>query len=365
MARQPRPPVINDDARKDLEALTRSRNGRQDLAIRARALLLWAQGQGPVELARQFDVARRSLYYWRQRFEESGVDGLKDEPRSGRPRAMTSEKAKEILDATVHTIPREATHWSLRTMADHAKVTVHQVREVWLAAGLKPHRIANFKISADPNFAEKVRDVVGLYLSPPDNAVVLSVDEKTQIQALDRTQPMLQLRPGQVQRRTHDYVRHGTRSLYAAFDVATGTVMGRVTQRHRAKEFVDFLRQIDRATPEDLALHLIVDNSSTHSAPDVKRFLEQHPRFHMHFTPTSSSWLNAVESWFAQLERRALRRSVFTCVEELREELHRYITVHNEKLAKPFRWTKSAEAILEKVDRVRTSIGATTTQTGH
>lgn len=333
--------------------------------MRARALLLWEQGMTPTEIAKQVGVVRRSLYYWRQRFEEGGVAGLRDEPRSGRPRTMTGVKAKEILDATVHTIPREATHWSLRLMADFAKVTVHQVREVWLAAGLKPHRIENFKISEDPNFADKVRDVVGLYLDPPDNAVVLSVDEKTQIQALDRTQPMLPLRPGQVERRTHDYVRHGTRSLYAAFDVATGTVMGRVTKRHRAREFVDFLRQIDRVTPGNLDLHLIVDNSSTHSTAEVKRFLEKHPRFHMHFTPTSSSWLNAVESWFGQLERRALRRSICTCVEELRDELHRYITVHNEKLAKPFKWTKSADSIIDKVERVRNGLGARTLQTGH
>ena len=269
--------------------------------MRARALLLWEQRMAPTEIAKQVGVVRRSLYHCRQRFEEGGVAGLRDEPRSGRPRTMTGVKVKEILDATVHTIPRKATHWSLRLMADFAKVTVPHVREVWLAAGLKPHRIENFKISEDPNFADKVRDVVGLYLDPPDNAVVLSVDEKTQIQALDRMQPMLPLRPGQVKRRTHDYVRHGTRSLYAAFDVATGTVMGRLTKRHRAREFVDFLRQIDRVTPGDLDLHLFVDNSSTHSTAEVKSFLEKNLRFHMHFTPTSSSWLNAVESWFAQL----------------------------------------------------------------
>lgn len=240
-------------------------------------------------------------------------------------------------------------------MAKYAGVTQWQVRQVWAAAELKPHRLKTFKISNDPEFAEKVVDVVGLYLNPPSNAVVLSVDEKTQIQALDRTQPLLQLRPGQIERRTHDYKRHGTASLYAAFDVATGEVIARITARHRAKEFLQFLRQVDRQVPGSLDLHIILDNSSTHKTEAVQQFVSEHPRFYFHFTPTSSSWLNAVEMWFSQLERRALYRGVFTSVKELREELRRYITVHNEESAKPFVWTKSARAIIEAVERAKTA----------
>ena len=238
-------------------------------------------------------------------------------------------------------------------MAKYAAVTRWQVQQVWRAADLRPHRIKTFKISRDPAFAEKVVDVVGLYLRPPDNALVLSVDEKTQIQALDRTQPLLQLRPGQIERRTHDYKRHGTASLYAAFDVATGKVLGRITKRHTAQDFLNFLEHIDSSTPSTLDLHLILDNSSTHKTAEVQAYLADRPRFHLHFTPTSASWLNAVETWFSQLERRALYRGVFTSVNDLRQELRRYIQIHNKHSAKPFVWTKSAESILEGTSRVR------------
>lgn len=250
-------------------------------------------------------------------------------------------------------------------MAKAAGITTWQVRQIWDAADLKPHRLKTFKISNDPEFAEKVIDVVGLYMSPPDNAVVLSVDEKTQIQALDRTQPMLQLKPGQIERRTHDYKRHGTTSLHAAFDVLTGKVIGRVTKRHRAKEFLDFLRQIDRSVPKELNLHVILDNSSTHKTPGVNKWLEDHPRFILHFTPTSASWLNAVEGWFGQLERRAIHRGVFTSVKDLRDEILRFIKVHNAQSAKPFKWTKSASSIIEAVNRAKQSLTDTTNQTGH
>lgn len=310
------------------------------------------------EVVDELGVSAPTVTRWRSRFEADGVEGLGDAPRPGQPRKVTPEVADRILDLTVHRIPREATHWSVRLMAAAAGVTTWQVRQVWDAAGLKPHRLKTFKISNDPKFAEKVRDVVGLYMRPPDNAVVLSVDEKTQIQALDRTQPMLQLRPGQIERRTHDYKRNGTMSLYAAFDILTGEVMGRVTRRHRAREFLDFLRQIDRAVDSDLDVHLILDNSSTHSTPEVKRWLERRPRFVLHFTPTSASWLNAVESWFSTLERRALKRGIFTSVYELRDEIHRFIKVHNEGNAKPFRWTKSAEAIISAVDRAKNALEA-------
>ena len=250
-------------------------------------------------------------------------------------------------------------------MAKAAGVTTWQVRQIWEAADLKPHRLKTFKISNDPEFANKVIDVVGLYMNPPDNAIILSVDEKTQIQALDRTQPMLPLKPGQIERRTHDYKRHGTTSLYAAFDIMTGQVIGRVTKRHRAKEFLDFLRQIDRSTPNDPDLHVILDNSSTHKTPEVKQWLAEHPRFILHFTPTSASWLNAVEGWFAQLERRAIYRGVFTSVKELRDEIQRFIRTHNVHSAKPFRWTKSAGSIIDSVNRAKQLLTDTTNQTGH
>ena len=308
------------------------------------------------DIAATVGMSTKSVYKWRSRYLEHGVDGLQDRPRPGQPRKLTLAVAEKILRLTVERVPRESTHWSIRLMAKYAGVTEHQVRDVWRAADLKPHRLRTFKISNDPKFAEKVIDVVGLYMNPPDNAMVLSVDEKTQVQALDRTQPMLQLRPGQVERRTHDYKRHGTTSLYAAFNIATGDVIGRVTSKHRAKEFLAFLRQIDRVTPPDLDIHLILDNSSTHTTPDVKAWLERHARYHVHFTPTSASWLNAVESWFAQLERRAIYRNSFGSVTELRQELRRYIQVHNATLAKPFRWTKSAQAIISKVERARRTL---------
>lgn len=356
MARHPDKFDLKEEDAEVLRSWLRAGTTRQNHALRARIVLMSAEGISVPEVAVALMTTDRSVYEWRRRYQKSGIAGLSDMPRSGQPRKLSSADAARILDLTVHTIPQEATHWSQRLMAKAANVTPYLVSQVWKAAGLKPHIIENFKISNDPNFAEKVKDVVGLYLSPPDNAMVLSVDEKTQIQALDRTQPMLPLRPGQVERRTHDYKRHGTRSLYAAFDIATGKVLGRVTQRHRSKEFVDFLNQIERSTPPDLDLHLIVDNSSTHTAPAVKAFLEKHPRFILHFTPTSSSWLNAVEGWFSRLERRSLYRGVFSSVKELRDELHRFIAAHNEHSAKPFVWTKSAEVIIQKLDAIKAKI---------
>lgn len=353
MARSTERIKLRHGDREQLEAWLRSSTARKSLAERARIVLLSAEGQSAETIGSKLDVTTRTVYKWRQRYRAHGVEGLSDQPRPGQPRKLAASKTREILRLTTERIPDEATHWSLRLMAKYAGVTRWQVQQVWQAADLKPHRIKSFKISQDPEFAEKVADVVGLYLRPPDNALVLSVDEKTQIQALDRTQPLLPLRPGQMERRTHDYKRHGTASLYAAFDVASGKVLGRVTQRHTAKDFLEFLEQIEKATPSGLDLHLILDNSSTHKTAEVKEFLAEHPRFHLHFTPTSASWLNAVENWFSQLERRSLYRGVFTSVGALRQELRRYIQAHNKHSAKPFVWTKSAEAILESVNRVR------------
>ncbi len=365
MARPPKETVVSKRDREELEGWLRAGNTPKKLAERAQILLGFADGETSTEIAERLGLSRNAVYRWRSRYEREGLEALQDRSRPGRPRSLPKKKAREILSMTVERIPREATHWSLRLMAKYAGVTVHQVREVWRGADLKPHRLRSFKISTDPNFAEKVQDVVGLYLDPPDNAMVLSVDEKTQIQALDRTQPMLPLRPGQVERRTHDYTRHGTRSLYAAFDLATGKVIGRVTRRHRAREFLAFLRQINAHTDPDLDLHIILDNSSTHSTKEVLAWLEKHPRFHLHFTPTSASWLNTVESWLSQLERRSLHRGVFTSVEELRDEIHRFIKVHNEESAKPFTWTPSARSIIDRHRRLASSLSHATFQTGH
>jgi len=347
---------MSDADRVELQRWLRSSTTRKSHAERARIILLSAEGLSAEAVGDKLDVRRITVYKWRGRYRAGGVAALADAPRPGPPRKLSTAKAKEILRRTTREIPHEATHWSLRLMAKYASVSIHHVQQVWAAADLKPHRLKSFKISNDPRFAEKVVDVVGLYMNPPDNAVVLSVDEKTQIQALDRTQPMLQLRPGQVERRTHDYKRHGTASLYAAFDIATGKVIGRVTEKHRAQEFLAFLEQIESVVPKRQRLHLILDNSSTHTTAEVKAFLAAHPRMHLHFTPTSASWLNAVEGWFSQLERRAVRRGVFTSVQDLRRELRRFIAAHNARSAKPFVWTRSALSILDSVNRAQISL---------
>lgn len=355
MARPQENIILAEADRQALEALLRSHKTPQSRALRARIILKSGARESVESIAASLGISTNSVYKWRRRFLESGLDGLLDLPRSGQPKKLTQEDVKNVLKLTVERIPHEATHWSLRLMAKYAGVTTWQVRQIWEAANLKPHRIRTFKISNDPEFAEKVIDVVGLYMNPPDNAVVLSVDEKTQIQALDRTQPMLQLKPGQVERRTHDYKRNGTASLYAAFNVLTGEVTGKVTDRHRAKEFLGFMREIEQSTPKNLDLHVILDNSSTHKTEEVNKWLAKHPRIKLHFTPTSASWLNAVEGWFSQLERRALYRGAFSSVKELREEIHRFIRVHNASCAKPFKWTKTANSIIEKVQRAKDS----------
>lgn len=344
---------ISIEDRDELSSWLRASNTRRSLAQRAEILLLSDEGMDVETIAERLGCTTGTVYKWRKRYKADGVDGLHDRSRPGQPTKITSETVEWVLKATTERVPKEATHWSVRLMAKYAGITPWQVQQIWKSADLKPHRLKTFKISNDPQFAEKVVDVVGLYMDPPDNALVLSVDEKTQIQALDRTQPMLPLRPGQIEKRTHDYKRHGTASLYAAFDIATGEVIGRVTKRHRAKEFLDFLRQINSQTPNHLDLHLILDNASTHKTPEVQRWLEKYPRFKLHFTPTSASWLNAVEGWFGQLERRALYRGVFTSVENLREEIRRYIKAHNQETAKPFQWTKRAEVIINAVNRAK------------
>lgn len=365
MARTHEHYTITEEEQQTLEAMLRSPKTPQSLASRAEIILLTASGLTAEQVAVQLGTTTRKVYRWRKRFKDQRIESLHDRPRSGQPRKLSDKKVKEVLRMTVECIPHEATHWSVRLMAKAANITTWQVRQIWKAADLKPHRLKTFKISNDPHFAEKVIDIVGLYMHPPDNAAVLSVDEKTQIQALDRTQPMLPLRPGQIERRTHDYKRNGTTNLYAAFDILTGKVIGRTTRKHRAREFLDFLRQINKSMPPDIDLHVILDNSSTHKTAEVKKWLKANPRFKMHFTPTSASWLNAVESWFGQLERRSIHRGVFTSVKELRNEIHRFIKHHNSKSAKPFKWTKSASVILGKVEKAKQRLNDDTNQSGH
>ncbi|EXF95940.1 endonuclease DDE [Pseudomonas fluorescens HK44] len=358
MAKPAAPFVLTPPDHATLQGWSRMGSLAQPLGQRAKILQLLADGLTPKDVSAQLQISAPVVFKWRKRYLEAGLEGLNDLPRSGQPRKLSTQKMKEILTLTTQRVPREATHWSVRLMAKYAAVTAWQVRQVWAASDLKPHRLKTLKISNDPHFADKVVDVVGLYLNPPDNALVLSVDEKTQIQALDRTQPMLPLRPDQIERRTHDYKRHGTASLYAAFDILTGQVIGRITLRHRAKEFLAFLQQIDRATPAALDLHVILDNSSTHKTPAIKQWLENHPRFKLHFTPTSASWLNAVEGWFAQLERRALYRGAFTSVADLKAAIRQFIEAHNDLSAKPFRWNKTAESIINSVNKAK--LGAIT-----
>ncbi len=334
----------------------RSTSVTHGLALRARIILRLDAGDRPVEIVRSLGISEKTVYKWRNRFNDEGIAGLHDAVRSGRPTVIDEKTVQTVLKMTCEQVPHEATHWSIALMAEYAQISTWQVRQIWGAADLKPHRLRTFKISNDPQFAEKVIDVVGLYMDPPNNALVLSVDEKTQIQALDRTQPGLPLSESRIASRTHDYKRNGTASLYAAFNILSGEVIAKVTDRHRAKEFIEFLKQIDKSTPEDLDLHIILDNLSAHKTKDVKVWLEKHPRVHFHFTPTSASWLNAVEGWFSQLERRALYRGVFTSVKELKNEIKRYVKVHNKYSAKPFRWTKSAEKIITSVNRAKKAL---------
>ena len=355
MARHPEKYTIKESDKLVLGTWLRSPTTSQSLALRAKIILKSVAGHSPQDVSSQLGIAIRTVYIWRKRFKDHGIDGLKDRPRPGQPTKIKAGTVKEVLRLTVECLPRGGTHWSIRSMAKRAGITCWQVRQIWNSADLRPHRLKTFKISNDPDFAEKVIDIVGLYLNPPEKALVLSVDEKTQIQALDRTQPMLQMRPGQIERRTHDYKRNGTSNLYAAFDIMTGKVMGRITKRHRSREFLDFLRQIEKASPKDLDLHIIIDNSSTHKTEAVTSWLAKHPRVYPHFTPTSASWLNAVESWFSVLERKAIHRGVFTSVGALKKAIQNFIDSHNDYSAKPFKWTKTAEVILQAVDKAKAS----------
>jgi transposase len=344
------PVELTDDERARLEVWTRRRTSAQALALRSRIVLLAAEGLNNTEIAGRLGVHRNVAGKWRSRFVEHRLDGLTDEPRPGRPRTVSDAQVEEVIVKTLETTPRDATHWSTRSMAKEVGLTQSAVQRIWKAFGLQPHRQQTWKLSKDPQFIDKVRDVVGLYLNPPERAVVLCVDEKSQIQALDRTAPILPMLPGTPQRATHDYKRAGTSSLYAALDLATGKVIGRLHSRHRAIEFKQFLQTLDREVPDQLAVHLVLDNSSTHKTPAIQRWLAAHPRFAVHFTPTSSSWLNLVERWFAELTTKKLRRGTHHSVRQLNDDIRAWIETWNDT-PRPFVWTKTADQILDSIAR--------------
>jgi transposase len=346
---------LSDQERAQLEAWARRRSSAQALALRARIVLAGAEGLNNTEIAARLGMAVSSVRKWRKRFVEHRLDGLTDEPRPGRPRTITDDKVEEVIVKTLESAPTDATHWSTRSMAREVGLTQSAVLRIWRAFGLQPHRQQAWKLSKDPLFIDKVRDVVGLYLNPPERAVVLCVDEKSQIQALDRTAPILPMLPGIPERATHDDKRAGTSSLYAALDLTTGKVIGRLHARHRAIEFKRFLQTIDREVPADLDVHLVLDNSSTHKTPAIQTWLAAHPRFVVHFTPTSASWLNLVERWFAELTTKKLRRGAHRSVRALNADIRAWIDTWNDD-PRPFVWTKTADQILDSIARYCTRI---------
>ena len=340
--------VLSDKERQTLERWARRRVTSQALALRSRIVLACAEGASNVQVGAQLGVHQATVGKWRGRFARRRLEGLIDEPRPGAPRTITDDDVERVVVTTLEETPRDATHWSTRSLAKQTGMSKSTVARIWRAFGLKPHLVDTFKLSTDPQFIEKVRDLVGLYLNPPEAAVVLCVDEKTQVQAVDRTQPVLPLLPGVAQRRTHDYTRHGTTNLYAALNLASGLVISQTTARHRAVEFKRFLLRIDAAMPAELDVHLVIDNASTHKTPAIQRWLVAHPRFHVHFTPTYSSWLNLVERWFSELTTKWLRRGSHRSVAELERSIRAWVAMWNED-PRPFVWHKTADEILESL----------------
>jgi transposase len=344
------PLVLSETERRVLQGWANRRKTAQGLAKRARIVLECAEGQSNAAVARKLRVSRTTVNRWRARFVRGRLDGLGDEPRPGVPRTITDAQVEEVVVRTLEEVPEGATHWSKRDLARRVGISPSSVLRIWHAFGLQPWRTETFKVSPDPLLIDKTRDVVGLYLAPPENAVVFSVDEKPQIQALERTAPVLPMIPGVPERRSFDYERHGTIDLFAALNTATGKVIGKLSAQHRAVDFRDFLDQIDRQADPGLAVHVICDNLSAHKAPAVHRWLLAHPRFVLHFTPTYASWINQVERWFAELQRRCLERGVFCSLEELTTALQEWIKLWNEA-ARPFHWTKTADQILDRICR--------------
>jgi transposase len=342
--------VLQAEEKAKLELMARRPKTDQRTAQRSCIVLDCAAGLSNTAVAAKRGVALQTVGKWRQRFLDGRLGALGDAPRSGQPRKLTDAKVEAVITRTLETRPQNATHWSTRTMAEASGLNQNAIVRIWRAFGLKPHLQANFKLSTDAFFVEKVRDIVGLYLNPPEQtrAVVLCVDEKSQVQALDRSQPILPMRPGQAERRTHDYYRHGTTSLFAALDIATGQVIGRCQKQHRQQEFLRFLDQIERTVPAELEVHLVLDNYATHKTPKVAAWFRKHPRYHLHFTPTSGSWLNQVERWFGKITEQRIRRGAFKSVDELITAIDDYIAANNQN-PKPFVWTATAQLILDRV----------------
>jgi len=348
--RPTKPLVLEAAENAKLELMARRPKTDQRTAQRARIVLDCASGMSNTAVAAKREVTVQTVGKWRERFLAGRLGALGDAPRSGQPRKLTDSKVEEVVTRTLETRPKNATHWSTRTMAEASGLNQNAIVRIWRAFGLKPHLQENFKLSTDPFFVEKVRDIVGLYLNPPEEtrAVVLCVDEKSQVQALDRSQPVLPMRPGQAERRTHDYYRHGTTSLFAALNIATGKVIGRCHKQHRHQEFLRFLNQIDQTVPASLEIHLVLDNYATHKTPKVAAWFQKRPRYHLHFTPTSGSWLNQVERWFAKITEQRIRRGVFKNVDQLIRAIDDYIAANNLD-PQPFVWTATAELILDRV----------------
>jgi transposase len=342
--------ILDPIERETLEGYARRFTSAQALAKRSKIILLLADGYSGKEVAQRMGTSAQTVCVWRHRFLASRLSGLSDAPRPGRPRTIAEKQVESVVTATLEAKPANATHWSTRGMAAQVGLSASTIGRIWKAFNLQPHRVDSFKLSTDPDFVAKVQDVVGLYLAPPDKALVLCVDEKSQIQALDRTQRVLPMQPGRIELQTHDYERHGVTSLFAALNVATGHVIGECHTRHRAKEFIAFLGRIEREVPAKLDIHVILDNYATHKTPAVKRWLAKRPRFTFHFTPTSSSWLNQVERWFSLITGRMLRRGVHRSVRELVTAIKFYLDANN-KSPKPFVWTKSADHILASIER--------------
>ena len=356
--RPKKPLSLADDERAQLESFASSRSLPHGLVRRARIVLMSADGMSNTAIAAKLGLTGATVGKWRSRYLAEGIQGLYGELRSGRPRTISDEKVAWLVRKTLKTRPKGATHWSVRTMAEGCGLSKSTVHRIWKAFGLQPHRQRHFKLSTDPFFVEKVRDIAGLYLNPPDNALVLCVDEKSQIQALDRSQPLLPLGLGYAEGVTHDYVRHGTTTLFAALDIATGTVISRCRQRHRHQEFLQFLREIDSSVPEHLDVHLVIDNYATHKHAKVRRWLAARPRYHVHYTPTYASWLNQVEIWFGIITRRAIRRGVFRSVKQLIQKIEDFVEHYNRQ-SRPFVWVATADSILEKIGRLCSLISGT------
>ncbi len=356
---RPKQPIhLTDEERTQLRAMASSRSLGHGIVTRAKIILLADTGMFNMEIAKKVDLSGWTVGKWRKRFLEQGIQGLHDEPRPGAPRSIEDERIAELINKTLQSAPKKGTHWSCRSIAEKTGISKSTVQRIWKTFGLAPHRQRHFQISTDPLFVEKVRDIVGLYLNPPDNALVLCIDEKSQIQALDRTQPILPIGLGYVEGITHNYIRHGTTTLFAALDVATGKVMSQCKKRHRHQEFLQFLRYVDKNVPKDLDIHLVVDNYATHKHTKVRTWLAERPRYHIHYTPTYSSWLNQVEIWFGIITQKAIRRGTFKSVKQLVAKIERFVKNYNAD-TKPFMWTATADSILEKIKRLCERISGT------